>query len=60
MNRRWRSNDKFRVLVVRVEVFLDRGDEFGDAVEAAAAQRRVGQFAEPALDQIQPPTRRSG
>jgi hypothetical protein len=35
-----------------------RGDEFGDGVQAAAAQRRVGQFAQPALDQIQP--RRGG
>ena len=41
-------------LVVGLEVLLDRGDQVGDAVEDAAADRLVGQLAEPALDEVQP------
>ena len=43
-----------RVAVVRGEVVLDRGDEVGYGVEAAATQRFVGQFTKPAFDQVQP------
>ena len=43
-----------------VEVVLDRGDQVGDAVEDAAAERLVGELAEPALDQVQPRRRGRG
>jgi hypothetical protein len=33
---------------------VDRGGEVGDAVEDAAADRFLGQFAEPALDEVEP------
>lgn len=42
------------VLVVCVEVLLDRGDEVGHAVEDAAADGFVGEFSEPALYEVQP------
>ena len=48
----------FGVVVVRGEVVLDLGDEVGYGVEHAAAQRLVGQFPKPALDQVEP--RRGG
>ena len=38
----------------------DRGSEVGDASESAAAQAFVGEFFEPAFDQVQPGTRGRG
>ena len=43
-----------------VDVFLDRGDEVGHGVEDAAPQRFVGQFPEPAFDQVEPRRRCRG
>ena len=40
--------------VVRVEVFLDLGDEVGDGEEHSTAQGFIGEFPEKPLDQIQP------
>ena len=45
---------------MRLEVVLDRGDEVGDAIEHAAADRFVGELAEPALDEVQPRARGRG
>ena len=42
------------------EVVLDRGDQVGDAVEDAAADRLVGELAEPALDEVEPRARGRG
>ena len=50
-------HERFRVVVVGVEIFLDGGDEVGDRVEAAAAQGLVGE-SEPAFHQVEP--RRGG
>jgi len=43
---------------VTIQVVLDRSNQFGDAVETAAANPLVGNLSKPALDQIQPRTRR--
>jgi hypothetical protein len=45
---------------VGVDVFLDRGDEVGHGVEDAAPQRFVGQFPEPAFDEVEPRRRCRG
>ena len=58
--RRWRSHVGFGVVVVGVDVFLDRGDELGHRAEHAAPQRFVGQFPEPAFDQVEPRRRGRG
>ncbi len=42
------------------EELVDRGDQVGDAVEDAAADRFVGQLAEPALDEVEPGARGRG
>jgi len=42
------------IIVVCVEVLLDRGDEVWDAVEDAAADCLFGEGCEPALDEVQP------
>ena len=43
--------------VVSGEVGVDRGGEVGDAVEDAAAERFLGEFAEPAFDEVEPGAR---
>src|SRR5712691_3115551 len=50
----------FGVLVVGGEELVDRVDEFGDAVEGAAADRFVGEFAKPAFDEVEPGARGRG
>ena len=47
----------FWVLVLVLGPRGDRGGEVGDARECATAQAFVGEFFEPAFDQVQPRTR---
>ena len=44
-------------MVVCLQEVVDRGGEFGDAVEDAASDRFVGQLAEPAFDEVEPGAR---
>ena len=54
MDRWWRSRRTASGRRCGCDVVLDRGDEVGDGVEDAAADRFVGQLPEPALDQVEP------
>ena len=47
-------DEGFGVVVVGVDELLYRVDEFLDRGEAAAADRLVGDLAEPAFDEVQP------
>src|SRR5271165_369781 len=46
--------ERFGVVVVRRQIFLDRGDEVGHRTEHAAPDRLVGELTEPPFDQIEP------
>src|SRR6266571_2775783 len=50
-------HERLGVVVVGLEVFLDGGDQIGDGFEHPAADRFVGEVAEPALHEVQPGTR---
>ena len=47
-----------RVLVVTFQVVFDCGDQLRNAIKTAAADSLVGNLAKPALDEVQPRTRR--
>lgn len=51
-------DERFGLVVVRVNVFVDRADQIIDVVEAAATQGLVGQVPDEAFDHVEP--RRSG
>jgi hypothetical protein len=48
------------VVVVRVEVVLDGTDEIRHRGKDATTNRLVGDLAKPALDEVEPRTRRRG
>jgi len=45
---------RFRMIVVIVDIGLDRSDQIGDRLKHAAANLFVGQITEPTLDQVEP------
>ena len=49
-------DERFGIEVPVLGPFGDRGAEFGDAGEGATSQAFIGEFLEPALDQVQPGT----
>lgn len=51
-------NNDSRVLVVTIQTVLDGSNQVREAVETAATIPLVGHLSKPALDQIQPRTRR--
>ena len=42
------------VVIVSVDIFLDRGDQVGNGMKCPAPQRLVGQLAKPPFHQVQP------
>ena len=49
-----RPDEGLRLVVIRLDVMLDGGDQFGNGVERVAANALAGEFAEPSLDEVEP------
>ena len=54
MTGRFCPDERVGVLVVVLDVLLDRGFKFGDTAEAASTDALVGNIGKPAFDEVKP------